>query len=127
MGVAAITACLPYVALKVAWLAGSSAGSATAAGRADLHDVRHTVGNGVTLGMEIVAMMLALAFTHRRGQKLPAAVLLLPVWVGTGLLAPIAPDGGCGREGLARLDPPPSACATQRLSRHVPLLDGGAR
>ena len=29
---AAIAACLPYVALKVAWLTGSSVGSATALG-----------------------------------------------------------------------------------------------
>ena len=35
-------------------------------------------------------MMLAFALSHRRGQKLPAAVVLIPVWVGTGLLAPIA-------------------------------------
>jgi hypothetical protein len=40
--------------------------------------------------MELVAVMLALALSHRRGQKLPAAVVLIPVWVGTGLLAPIA-------------------------------------
>jgi hypothetical protein len=89
-GVAAVVACLPYVALKVAWLAGSSVGSATAAGAASLHDGRHTVGNAATLALELVAVLLALALTHRRGQKLPAVVLLLPIWVGTGLLAPIA-------------------------------------
>jgi hypothetical protein len=33
---AAIAACLPYVALKVAWLTGSSVGSATAFGAASL-------------------------------------------------------------------------------------------
>jgi hypothetical protein len=86
----AIAACLPYAALKVAWLTGSSVGSATAMGAASLHDGRHSVGNVVTLAMELVAVMLALALGHRRGQKLPAAVVLIPVWVGTGLLAPIA-------------------------------------
>ena len=87
---AAIAACLPYAALKVAWLTGSSVGSATAAGAASLHDGRHSVGNVVTLAMELVAVMLALALSHRRGQTLSAAVVLIPVWVGTGLLAPIA-------------------------------------
>jgi hypothetical protein len=86
----AIAACLPYAALKVAWLTGSSVGSATALGAESLHDTRHVVGNVATLAMELVAVMLALAFSHRRGQKLPAAVVLIPVWVGTGLLAPIA-------------------------------------
>ena len=88
--VAAIASCLPYAALKVAWLTGSSVGSATAAGAASLHDGRHTAGNVATLAMELVAVMLALAFGHRRGQVLPAAIVLLPVWVGTGLLAPLA-------------------------------------
>ena len=65
-------------------------GSATALGAASLHDGRHSVGNVATLAMELVAVMLALALGHRRGQKLPAAVVLIPVWVATGLLAPIA-------------------------------------
>jgi hypothetical protein len=86
----AIAACLPYAALKVAWLTGSSVGSATGPGAASLHDGRHTVGNVATLAMELVAVILAIALAHRRGEKLPAAVVLIPVWVGTGLLAPIA-------------------------------------
>ena len=65
---AAIAACLPYVALKVAWLSGSSVGSATALGAASLHDGRHTVGNVATLATDFLAVMLALS--HRRGQKL---------------------------------------------------------
>ena len=87
---AAIFACLPYAALKVAWLTGSSVGSATALGAASLHDDRHSVGNAATLAMELVAVMLALALGHRRGLRLPAAVVVIPMWVGTGLLAPIA-------------------------------------
>jgi len=87
---AVIAACLPYAALKVAWLSGSSVGSATALGAASLHDGRHSVGNVATLAMELVAVMLALALGHRRGQRLPAVVVLIPAWVGTGLLAPIA-------------------------------------
>jgi hypothetical protein len=88
--VVAIVSCLPYVTLKVAWLLGSSVGSASAAGAAELHDSRHQVGNVLTLAMALVAIALALALTHRRGQVLPAALLVIPVWVGTGLLAPLA-------------------------------------
>lgn len=64
-------------------------GSPTAAGAASLHDPRHTVGNLVTLAMELVAVLHALALVDRRGRKLPAAAVLVPLWVGSGLLAPI--------------------------------------
>jgi hypothetical protein len=90
VGLAAIVACLPYATLKVVWLAGGSVGSATVRGAAELHDARHTVGNVATLAMVAVAVLLALALTHPRGQRLPPALVLLPVWLGTGLLAPIA-------------------------------------
>lgn len=90
MGAAAIAACLPYAMLKVVWLAGGSVGSAGVRGAAELHDARHTVGNVATLAMVAVAVLLALALTHPRGQRLPPALVLLPVWLGTGLLAPIA-------------------------------------
>jgi hypothetical protein len=39
-------------------------GSTAAAGRANLHDVRHTAGNVMTLVMEILAVTLVLALTH---------------------------------------------------------------
>ncbi len=89
-GAAAIAACLPYAALKVVWLLGGSVGSATAEGAAELHDGRHVAGNVATLAMVAVAVLLALTLTHPRGQRLPPALVLLPVWLGTGLLAPIA-------------------------------------
>lgn len=90
LALAVIAAALPYVGLKLLWLSGSSVGSATAAGAASLHDPRHTVGNLATLAMELVAVLLALALVDRRGRRLPAAAVLVPLWVGGGLLAPIA-------------------------------------
>jgi hypothetical protein len=51
--------------------------------------VRHTVGDG-DLATELVAVMLAPGAHSPAGQKLPAAVLLIPVWMGRGLPAPIA-------------------------------------
>jgi hypothetical protein len=90
VAIAAIGACLPYLVLKVMWLAGTSVGSATATGAAELHDSRHTVGNVATLAMELLAVLLVVAFTHPRGLELPATILVFPMWVASGLLAPIA-------------------------------------
>ena len=85
----AIVACLPYLTLKIAWLAGSAVGT-VGHGTAEMGDTQHVVGNAVTLGMDLVAIVVALAFTYRWGQRLPAWLVLVPIWVGTGLLAPIA-------------------------------------
>jgi hypothetical protein len=85
----AIAATVPYLTLKVAWLAGSSVGT-VGHGMAEMRDMRHVVGNVLTVGMDLAAIVVALAFTCRWGQRLPAWLVLVPIWVGTGLLAPIA-------------------------------------
>jgi len=85
-----IAACVPYLTLKALWLAGDPVGAADAAGAAQLVDTRHVVGDAVTAGMELVAVVLVVALTHRWGRRLPAWLVLAPIWVGTGLLAPIA-------------------------------------
>lgn len=85
-----IVSCLPYLTLKVLWLSGSTAGAADTAGVAEMADLRHIVGNLVTVGMELVAIVLVLAMTSPWGRRLPALAVLAPIWVGTGLLAPIA-------------------------------------
>jgi hypothetical protein len=85
-----IVACLPYLVLKALWLSGHSTGAADAAGAAELLDQRHIVGDVVTAGMELAAIALVLALTYPWGRRLPAAVVLAPIWVATGLLAPIA-------------------------------------
>jgi hypothetical protein len=85
----AIAACLPYLTLKIAWLAGSTVGT-VGHGTAEMGDTRHVVGNAITLCLDLVAIAVALAFTYRWGQRLPAWLVLAPIWVGTGLLAPIA-------------------------------------
>ena len=106
---AAIAACLPYAALKVAWLTGSSVGSATALGAASLHDGRHTAGNVATLAMELVAVMLAqsrsVTGADRSSRRRSCCI---PVWVGTGLLAPVAlglPLGIIGAGDRRRISP----------------------
>lgn len=83
---ATIAACLPYLALKVAWISGSSIGDASA----EMRSTTYVVGNLITAGLDLVAIALVLAFTCRWGLRIPAWLLLVPMWVGTGLLAPIA-------------------------------------
>jgi hypothetical protein len=48
------------------------------------------VANAATFAMDLVVIGLALALTHRWGDRLPAWLVLLPMWVGTGFLVPMA-------------------------------------
>jgi hypothetical protein len=85
-----ILACVPYLVLKVLWLAGHPVGATDTAGAGALLDARHLAGNLVSGAMELVAIALVMALTYPWGRRLPAALVLVPAWLGTGLLAPIA-------------------------------------
>lgn len=85
-----ILACVPYLSLKVVWLLGYSAGAADATGAAELLDVRHLIGDVVTAGMELAAVALVLALTYSWGRRVPAVLVAAPIWLASGLLAPIA-------------------------------------
>lgn len=87
--VVTVAACLPYLVLKVVWLSGVAVGAVDAAGSRELLDVRHLVGDVVTAGMELVLVVLVFALTGRWGRRLPALVVVAPIWLGAGL-APIA-------------------------------------
>lgn len=78
---------LPYLALKANWLAGGTLGMRDPAALADPSIVAL---NAVTLVMDLLLIALAIALTHGVGRRIPAVALLLPVWVGTGLLIPMA-------------------------------------
>ncbi|MFI6742399.1 hypothetical protein ACIBI9_56650 [Nonomuraea sp. NPDC050451] len=80
----AIAAMLPYLTLKTLWLTGHPVGVADPA---FMNDPAMIGLNTMTFGMEAVGLVLALAFTMRWGRRLPAWLVLLPLWVGTGLLA----------------------------------------
>lgn len=86
VGYAAIIGTLPYLALKFAWIGGGQVGIVD-------HDLAADSSmlalNLFTAFMDLVAIALALVFTHSWGQRVPAWLLLLPIWVGTGFLAPI--------------------------------------
>lgn len=85
----AIAACAPYLLLKGAWLSGSRLGipqdSALLSGNeAALHAI-----NALTVLMDAMVIVLALALTMPWGRRLPAWLVLGPLWIGSGLLAPI--------------------------------------
>lgn len=86
VGYAAILGTLPYLTLKTLWLTGTTVGL-TDPGFA--HATSLLVLNAVTAGMDAVVIVVALALTHDWGRRLPAWLVLTPLWIGTGLLAPI--------------------------------------
>jgi len=86
VGWAAVLGTLPYLALKAAWLAGSTVGVLDVPAFAD---PSVTALNAITAAMDLVAIVVALAFTYPWGQRVPALLVLVPIWVGTGFLAPI--------------------------------------
>ncbi|MEU9292831.1 hypothetical protein [Streptomyces sp. NPDC048266] len=84
----AILACVPYVSLKVAWVAGSEIG--IPAGSVLLEHPRlMAVANSVTVLADVLVVVLALLLTQAWGRRFPAWLLALPMWAATGLLTPI--------------------------------------
>ncbi|MFH8446843.1 hypothetical protein ACH4D3_37215 [Streptomyces sp. NPDC018026] len=84
----AVVACLPYLALKAAWIGGSHLGIPEGSSLLD-HRVALIVGNGVSVLLDSCVIVLALVLTRPWGRRVPAWSLAFPVWVATGLLAPI--------------------------------------
>lgn len=87
LAAAAIAACLPYLSLKTAWLAGSTIGLNDPE---IAHDPVMKVANAVTFFLDAAAVALALAFVTRWGRRLPGWLVAAPMWVGAGLLGAIA-------------------------------------
>ncbi|MFJ2937783.1 hypothetical protein ACIO8G_34050 [Streptomyces sp. NPDC087219] len=86
--VLAILACVPYVSLKIAWVAGSEIG--IPAGSVLLERPRTmAIANSVTVLADILVVVLALLLTQSWGRRVPAWLLALPMWAATGLLTPI--------------------------------------
>ncbi|MGW0863607.1 hypothetical protein [Streptomyces sp. NPDC002611] len=84
----AVLSCLPYLGLKAAWIAGSHIGIPE--GSALLDDrVGMAVINALSVLLDSGVIVLALVLTRPWGLRVPAWLLAFPVWVATGLLAPI--------------------------------------
>ncbi|MEZ0094059.1 hypothetical protein [Streptacidiphilus sp. EB129] len=84
---ATVACMLPYLGLKAAWLCGSGIGitDASIAGSSTLYAL-----NLLTVGMDALAMAVALTLTYRWGLRTPVWLLVFPMWVATGLLGTIA-------------------------------------
>ena len=81
-----VAAVLPYLSLKAAWIAGMPVGFDDPG---MVHDPVLLWANVLTFVMDLLAAGLALALTYPWGRRLPGWLLLPPVWVATGFLAPI--------------------------------------
>ena len=84
----AVVSCVPYLALKAAWVAGSHVGIPEGS---SLLDDRLTMAviNGLSMLLDSAVIVLALVLTRPWGLRVPAWLLAFPVWVATGLLAPV--------------------------------------
>lgn len=87
VGYLIVASTLPYLTFKTIWLAGGSVGVI----RTDLiHDSTMVALNLLTAGLDGVAVVLAMLLTYSWGQRVNPLYVAPPLWIGTGLLAPIA-------------------------------------
>jgi hypothetical protein len=84
----AITACVPYLALKIAWASGSHIGIPDGSSLLE-HRSAMIVGSSESALLDSMVVVLALLLTQPWGRRVPVWLLILPVWAATGLLAPI--------------------------------------
>jgi hypothetical protein len=84
----AVVACVPYLALKIGWIAGGRLGIPDGSALLE-NPTLMAVANSVTVLMDAAVIVLALLLTQAWGRRVPAAVLVLPMWAASGLLAPI--------------------------------------
>ena len=82
----AFTACVPYLALKIAWASGSRVGIPDGS---TLPDTARLAGSIESALLDSMVVVLALLLTQPWGRRAPAWLLILPAWAATGLLSPI--------------------------------------
>ncbi|MGW2227692.1 hypothetical protein [Streptomyces formicae] len=112
-GVAQV-ACLPYLSLKVAWIFGSHLGIPAGSPLLE-HRTTMILANGLTVLMDAAVLVLVLLLTRPWGLRTPAWLLVVPMWVASGLLGPIMAGfplqllatalGGGGSEGEKSSEP----------------------
>jgi hypothetical protein len=88
----AIAACVPYLGLKIAWLTGSHTGIPEGSELLTADGETTTTLfalNLLTVVMDATVIVLAFALTRPWGMRLPGWLMLAPLWIATGLLAPI--------------------------------------
>jgi hypothetical protein len=75
--------CLPYLVLKVVWTFDMPIGITD---RSLLHSSGWVAGNLLMAVIQLAGLLLVLALSRSWARKVPAWLLLFPVWVGIGLL-----------------------------------------
>ena len=75
--------CLPYLFLKVVWTLDVPVGITDPS---VLDDNGWVAANALMAVIQLVGLLLVLALTRPWSRRVPAWLLLFPVWVGTGLL-----------------------------------------
>lgn len=83
VGFGAVAATFPYLALKLNWIFGGTVGVVGTT----MDDL--LAANIATVFMDLIVLVTALALTRPWGQRLPAPVVIVPMWLATGMLAPI--------------------------------------
>ena len=81
-------ACVPYLTLKILWIFGSHVGIPDSSDLLE-HEAMMRAANGLTVLMDATAVTLAFALARSWGRRIPAWLILGPMWIATGLLAPI--------------------------------------
>ena len=84
-----VVAVTPYVLIKIAWLAGSDFGMKPGTGVGEMGTSRFITGNIITIGMDVLAVVLGLALIQPWGRRVPAWSVFIVGGAATGLLAPI--------------------------------------
>ncbi|MEU5090111.1 hypothetical protein [Streptomyces sp. NPDC021356] len=79
----AVVACLPYLTLKLLWVAGADVGVKDLG---TLSRAEWVAANAVTFAMDAIAALIAHVLNRPGGRTVRAWLILFPMWVATGML-----------------------------------------
>jgi hypothetical protein len=82
-GYGAAIAVTPYLLIKIVWTFGLFLPTE------QMGDASWRIINAVTAILAMIGILLAMAFCRPWGERLPAWLVALPIWIGTGLLVPM--------------------------------------
>ncbi|GHF54322.1 hypothetical protein GCM10010218_39470 [Streptomyces mashuensis] len=82
----AVVTCLPYLTLKLLWIAGADVGVKDLG---NLSRGQWIAANAMTFAMDGIAALIAYVLTRPGGRRVAAWLILFPMWVATGMLVPL--------------------------------------
>jgi hypothetical protein len=83
-----VVAVTPYVLIKVAWLAGSDFGMKPGSGVGVMGTPRFITGNIITIGMDVLAVVLGAALIQPWGRRVPAWLVFIVGGARNGIAGP---------------------------------------